>query len=60
MYAGVMAEIATTVRFPLLSVNDVLYIFVSFQDGVTSEIIALAQGFMDIAEIMSKVKGVSE
>ena len=30
-----------------------------FQDGVTSEIIALAQGFMDIADLMGKVKGVS-
>lgn len=28
------------------------------QDGVTGEIMALAQGFMDIAELMSKVKGV--
>ena len=33
--------------------------FVCFQDGVTAEIIALAQGSMDIAELMSKVKGVS-
>lgn len=33
--------------------------FVYLQDGVTGEIIALAQGFIDIAELMSKVKGVS-
>lgn len=33
-------------------------VYFVLQDGVTAEIMALAQGFTDISDILSKVKGV--